>query len=267
MEVKTTEWHEWTSWLLEEALEWEKPHSVACGRMIGPYACCSVVEGDCLELMKVLPDGAVDAVITDPPYGVSENTMRKSAGRGNLAECNDFPAIYGDSSPFNPWPWVSFPRCVLFGANHYAHKLPPSPSWIVWDKHCGLGENDNADCELAWVKNAGPARIVRHYWNGMLRDSERNEARVHPTQKPVAVMAWILQRYTAESDVIFDPFCGSGSTLIAAKKLGRHFLGFEISPEYCEIARERLAGVEAQFALFGQYDPELKPEQLSLWLE
>jgi site-specific DNA-methyltransferase (adenine-specific) len=198
----------------------------------------SIYLGDCRILLESLPKA--QAIVSDPPYGVSERCDRKSKGRGNLAECNDFPPVYGDSSPFNPWPWVSFPRCVLFGANHYAHKLPPSPTWIVWDKRCGLGENDNADCELAWVKDAGPARVVRHYWNGMLRDSERGEPRVHPTQKPVAVMEWIISRYCKPEDVILDPYMGSGSTLVAAKNLGHKAIGVEIEERYCEEAAIRL---------------------------
>lgn len=229
---------------------------MTCDRKIGPYPCCSVVQGDCREHEADLPRTL--AIISDPPYGVSERCDRKAKGRGNLAECNDFPPIYGDSTPFNPWPWVAFKKCVLFGANHYAPKLPPSPSWIVWDKRGGTGSNDNADCELAWAKDAGPARVVYHYWNGMLRDSERGEARVHPTQKPVVVMEWIIQRYTDECDTVLDPYAGSGTTLVAAAKLGRHFLGFEISEEYCAIARKRLALVDAQPTLF-----QPQPEQLN----
>ena len=208
-----------------------------------------IYHGDSRELWSL--GCSADACITDPPYGVSERTERASAGRGGpkggksgkgkFITANDFPPIYGDSTPFNPWPWVSMKRVVLFGANHYAPKLPPSPTWIVWDKRCGLAENDNADCELAWVKDAGPARIVRHYWNGMTRESEVNEPRVHPTQKPVAVMQWIISRYAEPADIVLDPYLGSGTTLVAAKKLKHRAIGIEIEEKYCEIAAKRLS--------------------------
>lgn len=219
------------------------------------HAGITIYHGDCRE---IAPSLVADALISDPPYGVSERCDRKTAGRGNLAECNDFPPVYGDSTPFNPWPWVSYKRCVLFGANHYAPKLPPSPTWIVWDKRCGLGENDNADCEFAWVKDAGPARICRHYWNGMLRGSERQEPRVHPTQKPIAVMEWVISRYTEPADIILDPYMGSGTTLIAAKKCGHSAIGIEIEERYCEIAARRLS---QEVLSFGDEETE---EQRSL---
>src|ERR1039458_1712506 len=109
------------------------------------HAGITIYHGDCRELIDVLPKSC--SIVSDPPYGCDmQPTWSKSP--------KNYTPVYGDSTPFNPWPWVSFPRCILFGANHFAPKLPPSPTWIVWDKRCGLGENDNADCELAWVKNA-----------------------------------------------------------------------------------------------------------------
>jgi site-specific DNA-methyltransferase (adenine-specific)/modification methylase len=201
--------------------------------------------GDCRELLSVIPPSA--AIVSDPPYGVG---YVHGKGGGCLAKSTVFAdvPVYGDSTPFNPWPWVSFPRCVLFGANHYAPKLPPSPTWIVWDKRCGLMENDQADCELAWVKDSGPARVIRHYWNGMLKASEQGESRVHPTQKPIAVMEWVISRYAKTGDIIADPYMGSGTTLIAAKKLGHRAIGIEIEEKYCEIAAKRLSQEVFQFA-------------------
>lgn len=219
-----------------------------CGGELNPYyehAGITIFCGDCREVLSL--GFVADACISDPPYGVSERCDRGAAGRSGLAQSNDFPPVYGDSTPFNPWPWVSMKRCVLFGANYYAPKLPPSPTWIVWDKRCAMAENDNADCEFAWVKDAGPARIFRHFWMGMLRDSERQEPRVHPTQKPVALMEWVIARYTEPADVILDPYMGSGTTLIAAKKCGHAAIGIEICEQYCEIAAKRLSQEVFQF--------------------
>jgi site-specific DNA-methyltransferase (adenine-specific) len=230
---------------------------MSCSRKIGPYNCCSVVEGDCLELMKALPDGCVDAVITDPPYGIG---YVHGDGGGCLARSTRFNrvSVFGDDRPFDPQPWLRFPVVVLWGANHYASKLPDSSAWLTWDKREGMCENDQADCEMAWTNLKRPARLIRHYWNGMLKASERGEERQHPTQKPIAVMEWCI-RQAGECETVLDPYAGSGSTLVAAAKLGRHFLGFEISPAYVEIARKRIALVEAQPNLF-----QPKAEQLEL---
>jgi len=201
---------------------------------------CTIYHGDCREILPGLP--LFDPLlITDPPYGVSEATNRKERGRGNLAECNDFPPVFGDDEPFDPSHLLALNcRMVLFGGNYYADKLPSVPSWIVWDKRDGVTSNDNADCELAWTNAGGPARVYRHLWNGMLKDSERNQRRVHPTQKPVALMAWIIDRFPAHMEIV-DPYMGGGSTLVAAKAANRKSIGIEIEERYCEIAARRLA--------------------------
>src|SRR5690606_34818674 len=109
-----------------------------------------------------------------------------------------------------------FPRVVLFGANHFASRLPPTPTWLVWDKRRGTGSDSQADCEIAWSNLGGPARLFSHLWRGAIRDSERGVKRVHPTQKPVALMRWCLEQ-ARPSGIVLDPFLGSGSTLVACK--------------------------------------------------
>lgn len=207
-----------------------------------PYFAKDGVEIYCSDSMDVIDDiVASDAfVLADPPYGVSERTARKSAGRGKLAECNDFAPVIGDDKPFDPTPWLACDRLVLWGGNHFGQKLPSSGSWLIWDKRDGIGPNDNADAELAWTNLGGPARLFHHTWNGMIRASERDEARAHPTQKPVALMRWIIERYTEPGDLIIDPFMGSGPTLIAARETGRRAIGFDLSEQYCETAKRRL---------------------------
>ena len=205
--------------------------------------------GNCLELMKYLRGASIDAVITDPPYGISLKTNYKARGRGKLTESNDFPQIVGDSKPFDPTPFLGFEKVVLFGANYYADKLPTRAGWIVWDKRDGIPSNDNADCELIWTNQKRPARVYRHLWNGMLKASERDQRRVHPTQKPVALMEWIIQNYTDEGDTILDPFMGSGSTGVACARLGRSFIGMEIEPMYYDIAKQRIETAHAQMRM------------------
>jgi site-specific DNA-methyltransferase (adenine-specific)/modification methylase len=142
--------------------------------------------------------------------------------------------------PFDPTHLLQFGRVVLFGGNHFADRLPPTPSWIIWDKRDGITSNDNADCELAWTNLGGPARLYRHMWNGMIKASERDKRRVHPTQKPVALMAWIIGNHTQPGDLILDPYMGSGPVARAAADLGRRYIGIEIEERYCEIAARRL---------------------------
>lgn len=141
-----------------------------------------------------------------------------------------------------------FPNAVQvwWGANYYANALPPSSCWIVWDKET----NGNfADAELAWCSDDSAVRIFKHMWNGMLKDSEHGQKRVHPSQKPVKLVEWCFEKYGQEGDIIFDPFLGSGISVIAAENLGRTVIGCELSPEYCSIviARwEQHTGQQAQ---------------------
>lgn len=118
----------------------------------------------------------------------------------------------------------------------------------MWDKLDGMttkkrlvGVDDNADCELAWSNLGGPARIIPHRWKGLVRASERGESTKHPTQKPVYLMAAIIEWRTKPGDLILDPYMGSGPVLRAAKDLGRKAIGIEIEEAYCEVAANRLA--------------------------
>lgn len=206
-----------------------------------------VICGDCLKILPLIPDGAVDAVITDPPYGLAMDVAaHKNSGQqhGN-AKCakGKYIDTNWDSKPFEPTAllnrYFNIPM-FIFGANHFSRLLPEMTSWLVWDKRCDLPSNDYGDAELIWSNIGGPVRIIRHRWNGMIKDSERGQRRSHPTQKPIAVMSQIISKWTRPDDLILDPYAGSGSTLVAAKRLGRRYVGIEISPEYCKIAEDRL---------------------------
>lgn len=206
----------------------------------------TLYHGDCREILPQL-DG-ITALVADPPYGIALRTNYRKQGRGGLAQCNDFGAgIAGDGEPFDPTHLLGYRRVVLFGANHYADKLPPSPGWLVWDKLDGLtskrevGFNDQADVELAWTNRKMPARLYSHRWMGMLKASERGAKRVHPTQKPVALLRWVLTATTTDDDLTCDPYAGSGPTLLAARELGRPSIGIETEERYCEVIATRLA--------------------------
>lgn len=198
--------------------------------------------GDSIEILPTLT--GVTAIVSDPPYGIN---YKSTSSRSKTAKASNWKPIVGDDKPFSPQHMLGYPRVVLFGGNHFADKLPASPGWLIWDKLNGLtskrplGFNEQADCEMVWTNINRPARLFSHRWMGMLKDSEKDEARLHPTQKPVALMRWVLTHTTTQDDLICDPYAGSGSTLVAAKDLGRKVVGIELDEQYCEIIAKRCA--------------------------
>ena len=218
---------------------------------------CTLFLGDCRDILPTL--GKVDAVIADPPYGIG---FVHSGKGGKLARSTSFGgvAIVGDDVAFDPSPFLSFPKVVLWGGNHFANSLPSSSGWLIWDKRDGVCSNDQADCEIAWTNFKTPARVIRHLWNGMLKASERGEIRVHPTQKPVAVMEWCLDRASNTGDTVLDPFMGSGTTGVACAKNDRKFIGIEIDEGYFDIACDRIRKAYAQPDMFIA-PPAEKPTQ------
>jgi len=232
----------------------------------------TLYQGDCLDVLPTLAAGSVDAVITDPPYGISLATNYRERKRTALALCNNFRPIAGDDRPFDPTPFLRFRTVVLFGANYFAQHLPPSGAWIVWDKvdglpsERGIGFNDNSDCELIWTNVGNAARIIRHRWMGAMKASEQTENRVHPTQKPVELLRQIIRHYTRPCDTILDPFMGSGTTGVACRMEGRNFIGVELDPYYYAIAERRIAN--AQPPLFVADAPTMpEPEQAAMFAD
>ncbi len=198
--------------------------------------------GDCLEILPTLDK--VDAVVTDPPYGIKE-AAGKNKSRTKLAIAKDYGADSWDDEikqiEVNAARNISKQQ-IIFGGNYY--ELPPSNCWLVWDKE--NGNNDFADCELAWTNLTTAVRRIKYMWNGVLRAN--NELRGdHPTQKPIGVMEWAVN--FTKGDVL-DPFMGSGTTGVACMNLGRKFIGIEIEPKYFDIACERIEQAQKQQRLF-----------------
>ena len=194
--------------------------------------------GDCRDILPHL--GPVDLVLTDPPYGIKVNTdssrfsggsnpdwRRRMWGRGSAP-------IVGDDTSFEPAFLLSYGKNqIIFGWNHFPDKLPRG-GCLVWVKRRDdMFGSFLSDAEIAWVSN----RHGVYCWRGL--PNWINIGRYHPTEKPVALMRWCIEK-VKETQIILDPFMGSGTTLLAAKQLGRKAIGIEISEAYCKIAVERL---------------------------
>jgi site-specific DNA-methyltransferase (adenine-specific)/modification methylase len=208
---------------------------------IGPHR---LILGDCREVMPGLE--RVDAVVTDPPYGIG---YVHGADKRKFASAHNERPIIGDDMPFNPDPWLQWP-CILWGANHFASRLPGGGQWLVWDKRDGVGFNDQSDIEIGWISGPRRAdRIFSHLWSGWTKASERGVPRQHPTQKPIVVMEWCLG-FLPDAKTILDPFMGSGTTLVACQRLGRAGIGIERDPGYFDIACRRVEEAMRQPDLF-----------------
>jgi site-specific DNA-methyltransferase (adenine-specific)/modification methylase len=209
---------------------------------------------DCREILPTL--GKVDAVVTDPPYGISYQHSGKNSGRTRASKVRGNRPIVGDDTAFDPRELFSYcDNVIVFGANHFCNCIDIKGSWLVWDK---FGEhmpwpNDQSDVEIAFHSRPGVDRIFKHLWKGMAF-SQAGEtyglvngraSRVHVTQKPVRLMQWCIQR-VGDATVICDPYMGSGSTGVAALRLGRKFIGIEIDREYFDIACRRIEDAQRQ---------------------
>jgi site-specific DNA-methyltransferase (adenine-specific) len=180
-----------------------------------------------------------DLMLTDPPYGIGYVVNSQAGAPGKF----EGQSVRGDDKPFDPRPLLPFAkRHVLFGGNYFAHLLPPG-GWIVWSK-----AQDNrwsmvtrSLAEVAWTNCHKHVALFNCFWAGspMYRTTERG-SQLHPTQKPVALMRWILERETAPGDTVLDPFMGSGPIARACLDGGRDYVGIEIEERYCEVAAKRL---------------------------
>ena len=199
----------------------------------------TIYHGNCREILPTLEP--VDLVLTDPPYGIGESAGRNKT-RSKMAVSKDYGnASWDDAPPDKETINLAIAAgrsAIVFGGNYFA--LPASPCWLVWDKDNGA--TDFADCELAWTNLEIAVRRIRWRWQGMLQEhgGKHKELRQHPTQKPLAVMKWCIERVPGNPQSIIDPFMGSGTTLRAAKDLHRKAIGIEIDERYCEIAANRL---------------------------
>ena len=206
---------------------------------------CTLYEGDCLEVMPTL--GEFDAVVTDPPYGIADKW------KGGFGKAHGWGNQHRQKAVRNKWDVkpLGAGECdillaagrsvVIWGGNYFP--LPPSRCWLVWNKpERGFSL---AEAELAWTNLDKVVRVI---------DAPRSEnGRQHPTQKPVAVMAWSIQR--AGGQTVLDPFMGSGTTGVACVNLARKFTGIELEEKYFDIACKRIEEAYKQPRLFEEERP------------
>ena len=201
--------------------------------------------GDCMEVLPTL--GKVDAVITDPPYGINANKQTLGKGKKEFERGGDWDESVPDLAAC-----VSAGRLVCFwGGNYFADQLPVTNDWLIWHK-----KNDGrsfSECELAWTNFGKQTRHLSHHWSG--------EEKEHPTQKPLPVMLWCVEQ-AGDVDTVLDPFMGSGTTGVACLQLGRRFIGIERDPTYFDVACKRIRQAYSQGQLF---EPtQAAPVQLGL---
>lgn len=206
---------------------------------------------DCMELLKQTPDNYYSLALVDPPYGIGESS-NDNKGRSKLAKAKDYGCKnWDDNAPdkhyFKELKRVSKNQ-IIWGANHFIQNISEANSscWIVWDKD--NGENDFADCELAWTSFKTAVRRFKWTWAGMRQQNMKNkEVRIHPTQKPIALYDWIIKNYSEPNQKILDTHFGSGSIALAVDKANRldkmnlHLTACEIDKEYIDKAIKRIS--------------------------
>ena len=196
-----------------------------------------------IDAVEKLMDGhKADMVFTDPPYGISIVGKAGSVGVGKLAKVGVYAKVAGDASTDVAVSAIHIIKTlgakveVIWGGNYYSSHLKDSSCWIVWDKD---NTGNFADAELAWTNQETAVRIFKHTWNGMIKESERGEKRLHPTQKPVALAQWCIEIYGSECDSVIDLFGGAGLTLIACESMNKKSYTMELSPAYCDVIINR----------------------------
>ena len=203
--------------------------------------------GDCREVLPLISQ--VDAVITDPPYGINANHQTLGKGKKTFERGGAWDKVAPDLSAC-----VGAGRLLCFwGGNYFSDQLPTTNDWLVWHK---LNDGRSfSECELAWTNFGRQTRHLSHHWSGEEKD--------HPTQKPLPVMIWCLGQ-VPEAKTVLDPFMGVGTTGVACVQLGKVFTGIERERKYFDIACERIARAQAQGQMFPQSVSGTSPEQLEM---
>ncbi len=208
----------------------------------------TIYNADCLDVLRTMKDKSIDLILTDPPYGIGA-----SKGVGGFGSSSDTAKKYDDD-------WDSYTptaddfkqilrvgkEVIIFGGNYFADKLPVNGHWIVWDKVSNIAfDNPFSDCELAWTNIN--KKIVKKYTLVQQGFLTSEKERYHPTQKPVALFAQILQDYNKDKGIVMDCFAGSFTTAIACEQLGIKNICIEKEQKYCDIGIKRLNSLQLKW--------------------
>jgi DNA modification methylase len=206
--------------------------------------------GDCMDILPTLPK--VDAVITDPPYGIGQDggAQRTRGSKRTNGDKLGWDNQRPTKEVFNAIQ-IAGDVQIIWGGNYFADYLPASMGWLYWEKRMG---GDFADGELAWTSQHKALRQFSHY--------KKNKGDEHPTQKPLQLMKWCIEQCKNNPQTILDPFMGSGTTGVAAIQLGRKFIGIERESKYFEIACKRIEQAVAQGQLFEPEQPKQTQEAM-----
>lgn len=226
---------------------------------------CTLYLADCAELLPLLPKA--DAVVTDPPYGIGQDKgfegFEGFGGFGPPIARRQYDDNWDDVRPSREVFEAILKTgkvAVVFGGNYFTDLLPVGGHWLVWDKKNTMPTF--SDCELAWTNiERKSVKLLTYEYNGLIG---KREERVHPTQKPYEVMRWCLERLPAGSDLILDPFMGSGTTGVACARLGKRFIGIEREPKYFDIAVRRIEEAYKQGDFFVERPKAPEAQQLLL---
>jgi len=209
--------------------------------------------GDCRKILPTLPK--FDACVTDPPYGIdygNQGSFQASHGWGPWRENVAWDAQRPERAIFDAMLACSKHQ-IIWGGNYFTDYLPPTMQWFIWDK--GQRNFSLADFEIAWSSQEAASRIV-----AIPRAVARLDGKEHPTQKPIDLMCWCIEKLPPPAHRIVDPFMGSGTTGIAAVKLGRRFTGIEIHEPYFDIACRRITDQLSRPMLALEQPPQAKQE-------
>lgn len=205
-------------------------------------ASVQIFHGDSLAIVPTLNlDPKTTAVLSDPPYGCN-NDCDYTRFRGGLSPSRNFhKGIANDDRPFDPSPWLSFHKVILWGYQFFADKLPQG-TILVWSKKRPNQRGKFlSDGEIAWQKGNKGVYLFDHVWHGFDRETERGEKTTHPAQKPVKLYDWCLDRLKLKpGDTVLDPYAGTAACGVACVRRGINYIGIELDEGYFGIAKERL---------------------------